>query len=82
VLAAIAATFVSASRQASSVVSRTRVVMRSPNSSGACDRPRDRASAVSLSIRSATPSSGSPQKSWTSASVAETCSAAAEAPPK
>jgi hypothetical protein len=33
-------------------------------------------------MRVRTPSSGSPQKSWTSASVAATSSAAADAPPK
>ncbi len=37
---------------------------------------------MSRAIRSAMPSSGSPQNSWTSASAAETASAAAEAPPK
>ena len=37
----IAATLSSATRQASSEVSRTTVVTRSPNSSGACSRPTD-----------------------------------------
>lgn len=45
-------------------------------------RSRCRLRALWRPIRSRTPSSGSPQNSWTSASVAETRSPAAEAPPK
>src|SRR5207237_1256189 len=67
---------------ASSAVSRTSVVIRSPNSSGLCRRPSCSLSVLSRSMRSASPSSGSPQNNWTSASAADTRSAAADAPPK
>ena len=79
---AIFATFASASCHASSVVSRTSVVIRSPNSSGGRSRSRLCSSPFSRAIRSATPSSGSPQNSCTSDSVADTRSAGSEAPPK
>ena len=79
---AMSATLASASAQAWSVVSRTKVVTRRPNSSGGVLAAELRPSDFSRSIRSRTPSSGSPQNSCTSASVAATFSAASEAPPK
>ncbi|MEV4014114.1 hypothetical protein AB0J35_26800 [Nonomuraea angiospora] len=51
--AAIFWTLASAAAQACSVVSRTSVVMRSPNSSGGCSRPSSPLSRLSRSIRSA-----------------------------
>jgi hypothetical protein len=60
----------------------TRVVTLKSNSRGGRSRSTSRLRPFSRAILSSIPSSGSPQKSCTSASVAATRSAASDAPPK